>query len=116
MDAGARICISDINEKNGEATSDELKKMFGQDRVHFFPCDVTKTDDLRTLFDETEKFFNVSCIDILVNNAGINVNFGWKKCLDVNIMAVINGTEIAMDRMKKVDKQCQIISTASAGN
>ena len=116
MEAGARVCISDINEKNGEATLDELKKMFGQDRVHFISCDVTKTDDLRTLFDETEKFFNVSCIDILVNNAGINVNFGWKKCLDVNIMAVINGTEIAMDRMKKVDKQCQIISTASAGN
>jgi len=116
LEAGARVCISDINEKNGEASLDELKKMFGQDRVHFISCDVTKTDDLRTLFDETEKFFNVSCIDILVNNAGINVNFGWKKCLDVNIMAVINGTEIAMDRMKKVDKQCQIISTASAAS
>ena len=43
----------------------------------------------------------MDCVDILVNNAGINTNWGWKKCMQVNIMAVMTGNEIAMERMKK---------------
>ena len=38
-----------------------------------------------------------------------------KKCMDINIMAVINGTEIAVERMKKAGKAGQIINTASMG-
>ena len=35
--------------------------------------------------------------------------------MNVNIMAVINGTEIAVERMKKAGKPGQIINTASMG-
>ena len=35
--------------------------------------------------------------------------------MNVNIMAVINGTEIAVERMKKAGKAGQIINTASMG-
>ena len=67
------------------------------------------------MFDKAEKYFNVGCVDILGNNAGINTNYGWRKCMEVNIMAVMNGTEIAMERMKKAGKPGQIINTASMG-
>ena len=67
------------------------------------------------MFDRAEEFFKVSCVDILANNAGVNVNLGWRKCMDINIMAVMNGTEIALERMNKAGKPCQIINTASLG-
>ena len=51
----------------------------------------------------------------MVNNAGVNVNLGWRICMNINIMAVLNGTLIATERMKKADKPCQIINTASIG-
>ena len=50
----------------------------------------------------------MNCVDILANNAGINVNHGWRKCMEVNIMAVMSGTELAMERMKKAGKPCQM--------
>ena len=77
----------------------EMKKQFGAHSVCFVKCDVTKEEEFKNLFDKAEEFFKVECIDILVNNAGINTNLGWRKCMDVNILAVMMGSEMAMDRM-----------------
>ena len=115
LEVGVKVCISDVNKDKGEAALKELKERFGEDKVCFVPCDVTKDEEFRNLFDKAEKYFNVGCIDILANNAGINTNYGWRKCMEVNIMAVMNGTEIAMERMKKAAKPGQIINTASLG-
>ena len=82
-------------------------------RVCFVPCDVTKKEQFINLFDKTEEFFQVSCIDLLGNNAGINVNHGWRMCMEVNIMSVMLGTEIALERMRAAGKSGQIINTAS---
>jgi len=113
LEVGVKVCISDVNKDKGEAALKELKERFGEDKVCFVPCDVTKDEEFRNLFDKAEKYFNVGCVDILANNAGINTNYGWRKCMEVNIMAVMNGTEIAMERMKKAAKPGQIINTAS---
>ena len=93
--SGARVCISDLKQESGEKTLAELKERFGEDRVCFVVCNVTDEQEFKGLFDKAEEFFKVSCVDILVNNAGINNNWGWRKCMDVNIMAVMMGTEIA---------------------
>jgi len=113
LEVGVKVCISDVNEEKGEAALSELKERFGENNVCFVQCDVTKDEEFINLFDEAEKFFKVECVDILANNAGINTNFGWRKCMEVNIMAVMNGTEIALERMKKAGKPGQIINTAS---
>jgi len=113
LEVGIRVCISDVNANKGEATLKELRERFGQDKVHFVACDVTSDEQFKNLFDKAEEFFKVDCVDILANNAGVNVNLGWKKCMDINIMSVINGTEIAVERMKKAGKVGQIINTAS---
>ena len=60
---------------------------------------------LLRLFDSCESYFGVPCVDLLVNNAGINANLGWRKCMEVNIIGVMNGTEIALERMKKVRQE-----------
>merc|ERR1712212_383097 len=110
---GAKVCLSDLKQETGEKTLVELRERFGEDKVCFVACNVTVEEDFRNLFDKAEEFFKVSCVDILVNNAGINTNWGWKKCMEVNIMAVMTGTEIAMERMRKSPKKGQIINVAS---
>ena len=52
-------------------------------RVCFVPCDVTKKEQFINLFDKTEEFFQVACVDLLANNAGINLNKGWRLCMEV---------------------------------
>merc|ERR1712002_1314188 len=113
LEAGAKVCISDLKEETGDKTVCELKEQLGSEKVCFVACDVTKEDAFTNLFDKAEEFFKVSCVDILVNNAGINTNWGWRKCMEVNIMAVMMGTEIAMERMRKSPKKGQIINVAS---
>ena len=109
----AKVCISDIDEKAGAMTLKEFQQRFGRDSVCFVRCDVTKEEQFINLFDETEKIFDVKCVDLLVNNAGINNNLGWRKCFDVNIMGVMMGMEIALDRMQKSPKKGEIINCAS---
>ena len=113
LTAGAKVCISDLKLETGEKTLVDLREKFGSENVCFEPCDVTDEEQFKNLFDKAEEFFNVSCIDVLVNNAGINTNLGWRKCMEVNILAVMMGTEIAMDRMRNSGKKGQIINVAS---
>ena len=81
-----------------------MMKIYGSKNVCFIKCDVTQEEEFKNLFDKAEEFFKVKCIDILVNNAGINTNLGWRKCMDVNIMGVMLGSEMALDRMIKAGK------------
>jgi len=113
LEAGAKVCISDVKQETGEAALTELREKYGEEKVSFVECDVTSAEQFKNLFDKTEEFFKVHCVDILVNNAGINTNLGWKKCMEVNIMAVMMGTEIAMERMKEAKTKGQIINVAS---
>merc|ERR1712126_583858 len=81
--AGAKVCISDVREEGGLATLKELREKFGEDKVTFVQCDVTKPEQFSKLFDECEAYFKVKCIDLSVNNAGINTNLGWRKCMEM---------------------------------
>ena len=113
LSVGARVCISDLKQEAGERTLDELREKFGKDKVCFVACNVTVEEEFKNLLDKAQEFFNVDCVDILVNNAGINTNLGWRKCMEVNIMAVMMGTEIAMERMRNSPNKGQIINIAS---
>merc|ERR1712080_86015 len=55
----------------------------------------------------------MGCLDLVVNNAGINTNFGWRKCMEVNIMGVMAATEIAWSRMKKAANGGTIVNIGS---
>jgi len=102
-----------VREEGGLATLKELREKFGEKNVTFVRCDVTKPEQFTRLFDSCESYFGVSCIDLLVNNAGINTNLGWRKCMEVNIIGVMNGTEIALERMKKQPGKGTIVNIAS---
>lgn len=113
LEAGAKVCISDIDQKVGEAACEELRERFGPANVCFAACDVCNEEQFNNLFDKAEEFFKVSCVDLLANNAGVNTNLGWRKCMAINIISVMLGSEIAQERMRKAGKAGQIINTAS---
>jgi len=114
LEEGAKVCISDVNEKNGVKAATELADKFGKHKVHFIKCDVTKESELKELYDGTEEYFKDK-VDIFCNNAGINHVPGWRLCMEIDIMAVMTGTELAMDRMdiSKGGKGGLIVNTAS---
>ena len=114
LENGANVCLSDINENLCNDTLAELGNRFGDKTVHMVTCDVTKHEQFLELFNEAEKYFNVKCIDILVNNAGVIDSVGWKKCMDVNIMGVMHGGEIAFERMSQSPTKGTIVNVASA--
>jgi len=97
---GAKVCLSDIQETLGLTTKKQLQEEFGLEKIHFVRCDVTKYEELTALYDEAESFFKDK-VDIWCNNAGVNHTLGWKKCMDIDIMAVMAGTYLAIDRMNK---------------
>ena len=113
LEGGAKVCLSDVNETAGAKTLQEFQCQFGEDRVCFVTCDVTKEDQFVNLFDQAEKVFGVKCVDLLVNNAGINNNLGWRKCFEVNIIGVMIGMQVALERMSKSPRKGEIINCAS---
>jgi len=114
LNQGAKVCLSDLNKEVGNETLGEFEERFGKGTVHFIQCDVTKPEDLKNLYDGCEKHFGEK-VDIFCNNAGINVQLGWQKCMEVNIMAVMSGTYLALERMSKQNGGSGgvIINTAS---
>jgi len=67
-------------------------------RVSGGRCDVTDLAQFTALYDGAEQRWQAG-VDILCNNAGVNTNMGWRNCMDINMMAVCAGTELALARM-----------------
>ena len=64
VEAGAKVVAGDLQDEKGKA----LETRFGSDVVRYVHCDVTKPDDLKSLFTTAEEAFGG--LDILWNNAG----------------------------------------------
>jgi NAD(P)-dependent dehydrogenase (short-subunit alcohol dehydrogenase family) len=109
LQGGARVAITDINAAQLAATGDELRATFG-DRVATFQQDVTDPDSFHaTLAFAAEQFGRK--VNLLVNNAGIPSDSRfhrdgaewqhWQAVINTNLVAVIRGTQVAADVMKK---------------
>lgn len=94
---GVTLCAR--NEKLGKETADELCKKYGCERVLFVKTDVSSESQLKECFVKNKEKFGD--LDILVNNAGVCNEDDFKKMMDVNLIAVINGTYFALDYMAK---------------
>ena len=66
---GAKVCLSDINEELGQETLQEVAQQFGQDRVTFQACDVTREESVRELIEQAETKLK-SPLYCFINNAG----------------------------------------------
>lgn len=115
LEKGAKlVTILDVDAKGGETVTSEFSCKFGADRVKFIECDLCQEDQLKNSFQEAYDVYGA--LDIVVNNAGI-LSRDNRKTVELNLMAVINGTFIAeklMTREKRSEKGV-IVNTASMG-
>lgn len=103
---GARVAVTDINDKEGQVVVDEIEKSGGTAR--YWRLDVSEEESVRDVFMRIAEEFGA--IDVLVNNAGISgVNKPthtiskeeWDKVISVNIGGVFLCTKHAIPYMKK---------------
>ena len=57
LEAGARVCISDISPEVGQKTAQEFQEIFGQEKVTFKECNVIKEEDWNILWNHVEDYF-----------------------------------------------------------
>lgn len=90
---GAKIVVSDINEKGGNETVSEIKPAGGE--AIFIKADTSKPDDSKSLVEQALKQFGG--LHIAVNNAGIGGPLGpvgeypidgWDKVISINLSGV----------------------------
>ncbi len=113
---GAKVVVSDIDLKECQAVSDEIRKL-GTDSIAV-KCDVTKKHEVDELIESAVRKFGK--LDIMVNNAGVYVSKpltqtteqDWDFVLNVNLKGVFLCASAAAKHMMKQNSG-KIISTAS---
>ena len=117
---GARLVIADIESDAGAAALREIEANGGQAR--FVRTDVTRRGDLERMLDYAVQQFGR--VDIVDNNAGISeigLDFftpgsdAWEKTLAIDLEAVIRGTQLAVQQLRRQGGGGVIINTASMG-
>ncbi|KAF0557203.1 NADP-binding protein [Gigaspora margarita] len=117
---GAQVVIGDIDKKSGQELINELgQKSSNKVNAIFVFCDVTNFNHLRQLFDTAQTTFGG--VDVVCNNIGIGQTGefydqtdidSWIKTIDINLNAVIKGTQLGIQYLKKRGGGV-IINTAS---
>ena len=113
---GAKVVVSDIDEKNGKSVVNEIVKAGGE--AFFILSDSSKAEGHQSLVDDTLKKYGA--LDIAVNNAGIGGPIamtgeypldGWQKVIDINLSGVFYGLRYQIPAMLK--KGGSIVNVAS---
>ena len=95
---GAKVGLADAYAVKGAHTLRELQNKFGPEHVHFVVCDVTKRADLVTLYDGMESYFG-GPVDVFCNLGTMLGCSSWQRYLQTNLVAMIEATEVALERM-----------------
>ena len=112
-DEGAKVVITDILEKEGQALAEELGE-----NATFIKHDVTNESDWDKVVSETEE--NFGPINILINNAGIahfeaiedHSEESYRKVIDINQVSVFLGMKAVLPSMRKT-KAGSIVNISS---
>ena len=103
---GAKIVVSDIDEKGGNEVVSEIKANNGE--ALFVKADTSKPDDNKNLVEQAVKEFGG--LHIGVNNAGIGGPLsptgeypvdGWDKVIAINLSGVFYGLRYQIPAMLK---------------
>jgi NAD(P)-dependent dehydrogenase (short-subunit alcohol dehydrogenase family) len=101
---GAKIVVSDIDEKGGNETVSEIKALGGE--AIFVKADTSKPDDNKNVVELALKTFGG--LHIAVNNAGIGGPIspvgeypidGWDKTISINLSGVFYGLRYQIPAM-----------------
>jgi butyryl-CoA dehydrogenase len=103
-EAGAKVAISDVNEKNLKET--EVLLGLASDHIHTQVLDVSNRDDFEAYAIRLKDYFGG--VDMIVNNAGVALaetvektsyeDFEW--LMDINFWGVVYGTKAFLPLLK----------------
>ncbi len=101
---GAKVTVSDINEKGGQAVADQIRDAGGE--AIFVKADTASLKDHEHLVAETIKSFGG--LHIAVNNAGVGSEFSkladvkvedWNRVIDINLTGLFYGMKYQIPAM-----------------
>lgn len=102
---GAAVVVADLDDAGGRETVARIEHAGGA--AVSVRADVTKPEDARRMIGLAEERFGG--LDILFNNAGITTGMPgypsasveqWQRVLDVNLRAVVLGTQLALPALR----------------
>ena len=112
------IVIADIDEKNGQATAEQLQKMGAKST--FVKVDVSKAADCKKMVDVAEQTYGK--LNVLFNNAGIShidddgatntEEKVWDLTMEINLKGVFLGCKYGIPALQRAGGG-SIINTAS---
>lgn len=116
---GATVFMADYNEKALAEKSEELKKLFGNERVFAFTGDITDAGQ-RTALAEGIKAAG-GRVDILINNAGMSHSAysiyekqeDWERVISLNLTAQFFMAQKIANEFFIPQKQGKIVNTCS---
>jgi NAD(P)-dependent dehydrogenase (short-subunit alcohol dehydrogenase family) len=115
---GAKVVVSDINEKGGNETVSLIKSQ-GGDAI-FIKADTSNPDDQKSVVEMAVKKYGG--LHIACNNAGIGGDLaptgeypidGWNKIISINLSAVFYGLHYQIPAMLSADGGGSIVNIAS---
>ena len=116
VQAGAKVAIGDLDGELAQRTAEELG-------ARAFAVDVVDKESFADFVDAVER--ELGPLDVLVNNAGIML-VGWpfadedddttRRMVDVNLHGVMNGTKLALERMRPRGSGHIVNLSSQAGN
>jgi NADP-dependent 3-hydroxy acid dehydrogenase YdfG len=115
---GARVAIGDLDADLAERTATELG-----DAARAYHVDVVDRESFAAFLEAAER--DLGQLDVLINNAGIML-VGWpfadedeattRRMVDVNLHGVLNGTKLALERMRPRGSGHIVNLSSQAGN
>ncbi|MCZ6721533.1 MAG: glucose 1-dehydrogenase [Proteobacteria bacterium] len=114
---GAKVVVTDLNEKGGRTTVKEITRDGGE--ALFIKQDVASEAQWKRLIARTVKTYGRP--DVLFNNAGIQFSKNveqttlkdWRRIMRVNVDGVFLGTKYAIGAMKRGKRGGSIINMSS---
>ncbi|KAJ3022429.1 UNVERIFIED_CONTAM: hypothetical protein HDU68_009153 [Siphonaria sp. JEL0065] len=104
---GCRVVLLDVNAQGGKEVAAAINKTHGPNTAAFIECNVANLNAFETAFNKAVAVFQR--VDIMVNNAGIaerqrfieDPNADWKTVMDIDLYAVIKGTQLALNQFRQ---------------
>lgn len=100
------VVLSSFAEAELEGAAKSVIEEFGSSRILSVPCDVTKIEQVESLWNQTKQKFGK--VDVWINNAGISNSTGpvwqvtpWEMAavINTNITGTLYGFRVAMNGM-----------------
>jgi NAD(P)-dependent dehydrogenase (short-subunit alcohol dehydrogenase family) len=117
---GAKVVVSDIEEKMGRETVEEIIKNQGE--AFFIKCDVSREEEVKNLIQQTIKKFGR--LDLAYNNAGVEgapssttecSSDNWDRTIDINLKGVWLCMKYEIPEMLKNGKGSIVNCSSIAG-